>query len=119
MNHVQPGGEGLVESIQAEHVACANFGFKLALRGLKEPLNDAAGGRIAYRTVQQAGPEPVTGSLQRMSMIDLAIIHVDLARDAVDLEAADQRVRKYVRVGPVSTPTTCGRAISSTAPMCW
>lgn len=48
---LEPGGQGLVDSLQREHLASAYFGFELCLRSLKEAFDESAGRRIAHAAV--------------------------------------------------------------------
>lgn len=69
ISRLEPGREHLVQLVEGEDVAGTDFGFQLALAGLKEPLDQTAGGRISWGPVKELDIQLSAGQLEGIGMI--------------------------------------------------
>jgi len=97
----QPGGEGPIELVEREDVADTGLGFELALHRLEEPFDQPARRRIAWRPVQQLDVQGVTSRLQAVGLVDLGVVHVQLAAGSMHRPPSQQRVDQDVQGLPV------------------
>ena len=85
----EPGGEGAIELVEGEQGAGSDFGFELALSGLEEALDEAAGGGVSRGTMPEADRNLVAGDLQALGMVDLGVVEIELKRGAMGGERSE------------------------------
>jgi len=79
----EPGGQSLVELGQREYRPGPNLGFELSLGRFEKALDQAARRWVSHAAVQQANVQGGTGPLQRLSVVNLGIVQIQLAAGAV------------------------------------
>jgi len=100
IRRAEPSLEQAVEIIESEWGSGTDFRFELALRSLEESFDESAGGRIAWRPVQQLDVQLGASQNESFGVVDFGVVHIKFAAGAVVPPGAEQRIDQDVQVLP-------------------